>query len=539
MESGQKEFTGKCPTHGAQPLDYFCNTHWVLCCSQCKAPGGAHQKCIVVPFSAVDLNTVRVFLQSIAKYVHSSLTRAQKSYLPQLEERQRQLNEELQRVKEEITAQFRLIEAQRDKLFSELEQIEKENEFVAAIDSLKAADASGAAIFSDAKRVDAEWDPSNGKEMTQSVSEIYRNASALCEKVTGTKCILESNAVLSFSPNPSVSLGEITYKKVPVKAPAPSPKESSGTKKNVTPEPKPAPKVKIAPAPATATANVTKVTQNLQPQPPSPGLGASATKTANPPPSPVRTPPAAQVKVGLPPPEKFALKSYGVFNNCVLVSKLPKNLTEETLLQVFSLINISHIDLLSDDTAIIQHPTPRDVRWFVKTYGNYKLNNVSLVSTQIPDNSILVEGLPSEYPLEILQEAFSGTPVASTSIIGNGLGVVSFESNDVALAALNYASGIVVEMMDVATVLSGCTGCDEGNEDGVCTVTLDGMPACVTENAVRSIFKTSNPADVHKVVSADGTLSWVVCFDSNKDAYDAYDSVDGMAVIGNEEAFLR
>ena len=57
-----------------------------------------------VPFSCVDLNTVHSYLLSITKGFSAILKSTQRDYVPQLEERQRQLKEEPQRTKDKVWA---------------------------------------------------------------------------------------------------------------------------------------------------------------------------------------------------------------------------------------------------------------------------------------------------------------------------------------------------------------------------------------------------------------------------------------------------
>lgn len=61
-------FTGKCPVlnHYKSPLVYFCHTHNVLCCAECKNPGEAHCKCKVDQLKNIDIDALkRAFLADL------------------------------------------------------------------------------------------------------------------------------------------------------------------------------------------------------------------------------------------------------------------------------------------------------------------------------------------------------------------------------------------------------------------------------------------------------------------------------------------
>lgn len=60
-------FTGMCQQHPGYPLDYFCNTHYCLCCTECTIREGCHSRCAVGKFSTVNMDTMMQYTKQTIK----------------------------------------------------------------------------------------------------------------------------------------------------------------------------------------------------------------------------------------------------------------------------------------------------------------------------------------------------------------------------------------------------------------------------------------------------------------------------------------
>lgn len=214
-------FTGKCPvpSHYRSPLVYFCHSHNVLCCAECKNPGEAHCDCKVDQIRNLDIDALKkaflADLKALSAEIQSIDGKKDAIFtnIAELQKKREEFEKSIGEIRAAIDASFnRLRKAITDRetaLLTQLEEVqEKESD---AIDML--------ALSTENLRIEAEqaleagnqaaenWDNERLGEMVKAVSDVRREIS----KIRG----ITSGAEASIAPPPKVAYKDTLEEIVP------------------------------------------------------------------------------------------------------------------------------------------------------------------------------------------------------------------------------------------------------------------------------------------------------------------------------------
>ena len=550
MNPDTTAYTGECPTHRGQPLDFFCNDHFALCCSECRKKGGSHAKCNVVSYGSVDLRVMQAYLPKVAKKLERELCKADGACVKGLSERQAELERNIAQTKEAINAYFRALEAQRAQLIAELDRVLEENDFSALISELRAASANGTSVLVAGKRAVAEWDTTNGKEMVQRTSDVLFEARALAAMTKRAESAMKSPVCVSFSPSaPEPSLGKVVCGKATTAA---DPKETLKKSAN-------GPK---------HDANEIKTTSSQTTRPQKGNSKVSEKSRASRSPSKAqKKSPASESKTsrkvsdrsrhGIVSRGAGTLEIFDVPNNSVFVSNLPFEIDDSLAREVFSGSEVSSVRLIEDDSgadgscecaapptksAVVTLSADYGVELFVDEYEGCIVNDYELETATIPDNSVLLSGTFADSLAETFCEMFHGVGFAT---FPGAHAVLSFGSSEAALDMLKCASEMSVEYKDIEVVpapINIVENDDDDDDDGEVmmnnSVVVKNVPSVISADEVRSIFEGADVVSVDADKEGGGEdgllLDWVVTLGPDTDIQEVLRGFEDIIIVRSD-----
>lgn len=121
----------RCPLHPTRPLDLFCPTHYVLCCSKCNlGKGGTHKGCPAVPFDEEDnIKSVYCNLETDISTLTNKIETMLGPIMAAIAKNQDKSQENVVSVKAEVVAAFdRIRDALKTREEALLQEIEKMSE---------------------------------------------------------------------------------------------------------------------------------------------------------------------------------------------------------------------------------------------------------------------------------------------------------------------------------------------------------------------------------------------------------------------------
>ena len=180
-DSSPDVFTGCCKEHKNCKLTFFCNGHWMLCCARCREKGGVHEKCNVVPFKDVDANLVRGYLPEAIRKLEALFSNqtSNAATAADIERKQCAFEQSLQDARSAILSKFQAIEAKKNQLLAELDNIERSNSCHDSVARFKALQQKGAQVLNEGKRAATAWDSRIELEMVHRTSNVYCMANEL------------------------------------------------------------------------------------------------------------------------------------------------------------------------------------------------------------------------------------------------------------------------------------------------------------------------------------------------------------------------
>ena len=174
----------RCKKHRDSPLNYFCKTHFCLCCAECRLEDGDHQVCSTIPFSAVDMGIIRSNLDATVREFETTLNSV-KNFPEEILERKQTVYEErtndiANKIRKAFDEMREVIDRKEAELLGKVEEIFNDNitRISTISGELNDLDEIEEALIH-AKEVQGSWDVSNPREMVQKVSDAKESAKKL------------------------------------------------------------------------------------------------------------------------------------------------------------------------------------------------------------------------------------------------------------------------------------------------------------------------------------------------------------------------
>lgn len=215
-------FTGKCAVqnHYKSPLVYFCHTHNVLCCAECRNPGEAHCSCKVDQLKNLDVAAMRQALPAdLAALAAEIQTIGAKedtvaANLAEFEKRRDEFERDIEVVRTAINTAFNklreALDSRETELMTQLESIRssQDEEANTPDTTTKNLRAEAVRVLAAGRRVAESWDDERLREMVKAVADVRCETAKIKSVISGADEIATSFPKLKFDDG----LDEITRK---------------------------------------------------------------------------------------------------------------------------------------------------------------------------------------------------------------------------------------------------------------------------------------------------------------------------------------